>query len=267
MTGPSLQEQIEAAEAYETLLVPGLTGEWACRVADAAAIQPGDRVLDVACGTGALTRAVMSRTGSGSGIAGVDAGAGMLEVARRLAPDPDFRQATAEALPFPDGSFDALVSQFGLMFFGDRSRALREALRVLVPGGRLAVAVWDRLESMPAYGEEVALVERIAGAHAAYPLRAPFALGDREALVRLFEASGAARVNATTSGGTARFASLRIMIEADLRGWLPVMGVVLAEAQIAQILREAEDALARYVGADGTLAFDTSVHIVTGTRP
>src|SRR5262245_28122156 len=95
MTGPSLQEQIEAAEAYETLLVSGLTGEWASRVADAAEIRSGDRVLDVACGTGALTRAVMSRTGSGSGVAGVDAGAGMLEVARRLAPDADFRQATA----------------------------------------------------------------------------------------------------------------------------------------------------------------------------
>jgi ubiquinone/menaquinone biosynthesis C-methylase UbiE len=267
MTGPSLQEQIEAAEAYEALLVPGLTGEWASRVADAAAIQPGDRVLDVACGTGALTRAVALRTGAGGRVVGVDAGAGMLEVARRLAPNADFRQATAETLPFADGSFDALVSQFGLMFFGDRPRALREALRVLVPGGRLAIAVWDRLESMPAYGEEVALVERIAGAHAAHPLRSPFALGDREALQRLFDESGVARVQATTSGGTARFASLRIMIEADLRGWLPVMGVVLPEPQIAQILREAERALARYVGADGTVAFGTSVHIVTGTRP
>ena len=267
MSGPSLHEQIEAAEAYEALLVPALTGEWASRVADAAAIQPGDRALDIACGTGALTREVASRAGSGGTVAGVDAGAGMLEVARRLAPNVDFRQATAETLPFPDGSFDVVVSQFGLMFFGDRARALREALRVLVPGGRLAIAVWDRLESMPAYGEEVTLVDRTAGAHAAHPLRAPFVLGDREALARLFEESGVARVRATTSRGTARFATLRIMIEADLRGWLPVMGVVLTEPQIAQILREAEESLARFVGPDGTIAFDTSVHIVTGMRP
>jgi len=266
MCGPSLQEQIDAADAYEALLVPALTGEWATRVADAAAIRPGNSVLDVACGTGALTREVASRAGVGGTVAGVDAGAGMLEVARRLAPNVDFRQATAETLPFPDGSFDAVVSQFGLMFFSDRQRALREALRVLVPQGRLAVAVWDGLESMPAYGEEVALVERIAGSQAAYPLRAPFALGDRQALMRVFEESGVARVHATTSRGTARFATLRIMIEADLRGWLPVMGVVLPEAQIAQILREAEEALARYVGPDGTVAFGTSVHIVTGTR-
>jgi SAM-dependent methyltransferase len=266
MGGPSLREQIAAADAYETLLVPALTGQWASRVADAAAIHPGDRVLDVACGTGALTRAVASRAGADGTVAGVDSGAGMLEVARQLAPTLDFRQAAAETLPFPDGSFDAVVSQFGLMFFSDQPRAIREALRVLLPQGRLAIAVWDRLDSMPAYGEEVALVDRIAGPHAAHPLRAPFALGDRPALVRLFEESGVARVQATTSRGTARFASLRIMIEADLRGWLPVMGVVLSEAQIARILHEAEGTLERYVGPDGRVAFETSVHIVTGTR-
>lgn len=71
----------------------------------------------------------------------------MLAVARQLEPAVDWREGFAESLPFPDESFDAVVSQFGLMFFTDRRQALREMLRVLVPGGRLAVAVWDSLEN------------------------------------------------------------------------------------------------------------------------
>src|SRR5262245_6199314 len=106
------------------------------RLADAVRIRPGERVLDVACGTGVLARQAASRVGSEGSVAGVDPSPGMLAVAKRLAPAIAWRQGTAEALPFEDGSFDAVVSQFGMMFFADRGRAIREMLRVLIPGGR-----------------------------------------------------------------------------------------------------------------------------------
>lgn len=263
----ALQTQIDAAEAYEALMGPALFAEWAAKVADAARIAPGDRVLDVACGTGILTREASTRAGTAGLVAGLDPGPGMLAVARRIAPAVTWREGVAEALPFSDDSFDVVVSQFGLMFFSDRRAALREALRVLRPGGRLVIAVWDSLERIPAYAAEVALLERIAGRQAADAVRAPFVLGDREALAALFEESEVADVVVTTDRGTARFPGIRVMVGADLRGWLPVVGIVLPEDQIARILDEAGHVLAPYVRADGTVAFETSAHIVTGIRP
>lgn len=223
-------------------------------------------MLDVACGTGILAREAASRTGSTGFVAGLDPGPGMLEAAKQLAPAVEWRQGVAESLPFQDHSFDAVVSQFGLMFFSDRREALRQALRVLAPQGCLAVAVWDTLDNIPAYAAEVKLLERLAGRLAADAVRAPFVLGDRQDLAALFEDAGVASVEVTTEQGRAQFPSARVMVEADLRGWLPVMGVVLPEEQIARILEEAELVLEPYVNADGTVAFDTSVHIVTGTR-
>jgi len=266
MNAPIPQAQIDAARAYEALMVPALFGPWAAKVADAAQIRPGQRVLDVACGTGILAREAAARTGPTGFVAGLDPSPAMLEVASHLAPAVDWRQGVAESLPFPDQFFDAVVCQFGLMFFRDRRAALRQAVRVLTPEGCLAVAVWDLLDHIPAYAAEVALVERLAGRQAADALRAPFVLGDRQELMTLFAAAGVASVDVATEHGRAQFPSVRVMVEADLRGWLPVMGVVLPEEQMASILAQAEWVLRPYVTAAGTAAFDTSVHIVTGKK-
>ncbi len=266
MSDDTLRAAIEAGKAYESLMVPALFGEWAPRVADAARIRPGQRVLDVACGTGVLAREALSITGPTGRVAGVDPSPGMLGVARQLSPTVDWRQGVAEALPFADESFDVVVSQFGLMFFEDRSESLRQALRVLRPKGRLAYAVWDSLGNMPAYAAEVALLERLAGGPAADAVRAPFLLGDRHELASLFARAGAISVDVTTRQGTARFPSVRVMVEADIRGWLPVMGVALAEDQVSAILEAAEHALERYVTRSGAVVFDSSAHLVTGMK-
>jgi SAM-dependent methyltransferase len=266
MTNPALQDQIAAARAYEALHVPALFGQWCGPILDAAGAEPGQRVLDVACGTGVLGRAAVARVGSTGYIAGVDPDPGMLAVAGQLSPAVDWRQGVAESLPWPDRSFDAVVSQFGLMFFTDRVRALREMLRVLAPGGRIALAVWDQLENTAAYPIEVGLLERIGGQGAADALRAPFVLGDIADLRGLFERAGATSIGITTRSGTARFPSVRAMIEADLRGWLPLMGVTLEEDQISRILEQAETALREYVAADGRVEFDLPAHIVTATK-
>ena len=267
MSEPEQAAQIEAANAYEALFVPALFQQWAPKVADAAKIQPGERVLDVACGSGILAREVASRTGTTGSVIGLDPSPGMLAVAKRLAPEVEWRRGTAESLPFPDESFDAVVSQFGLMFFVDRHQAIREMLRVLSSGGRLAVAVWDSLDNMPAFATEVALLDRMAGRRAADALRAPFLLGDRKDLAALFEEAGLASTEITTHHGTAQFPSVRTMVEADLRGWLPVMDVTLTEEQIARILREAEHVLSSYVTGEGLVRFDAPAHLVTATKP
>lgn len=267
MTESIPQDQLDAARAYEALMVPALFGEWAPRVADAVPIQSGQRIMDVACGTGILARTLASRMSTGGGhIVGIDPAEGMLAVARQSQPVVEWLNGVAESLPASDESIDILVSQFGLMFFEDRHEALREALRVLRPGGRLAIAVWDTLEQNPAYADEANLVERLAGVPAANAIRAPFVLGNRVELQSLFENAGVESVNITTRKGGARFPSVRAMVEADLRGWLPLLGINLAEELIETILQEAERVLAPYVASDGSASFETSAHIVTGTR-
>lgn len=267
MSEPALQAQIDAARAYEALFVPALFGQWAPTVAGAARIQPGQRVLDVGCGTGVLAREVRLRVASEGRVVGLDPNPGMLAVAKESASTVEWREGLAESLPFRDGSFEAVVSQFALMFFTDRSRALGEMLRVLTPGGRLAIAVWGSLDDMPAYASEVALLERMAGRHAADALRAPFVLGDRTELAALFSEVSVAEADITDHQGTARFPSIRAMVEADLRGWLPVMGVLLADELIGRILDTAERALSPYATADGRAAFDVSAHVVTARKP
>jgi hypothetical protein len=131
----------------------------------------------------------------------------------------------------------------------------------------LTFAVWDALDRSPAYEAEVALLERLAGQAAADAVRAPFVLGAPEPLVALLLDAGAAAVDVATHPGTGRFPSVRVMVEADLRGGLPLMGVMLSEAVIASVVDEAERALSSYVTADRVVEFEIAAHILTASKP
>ena len=182
MSESTLKAQIEAARAYEILFVPALFGQWVTTVADASHIQAGQRALDVACGTGVLTREVATRIGKDGYVAGLDPNPGMLSIAKDSASTIDWKQGLAEEIPFPDHSFDAVLSQFGLMFFQDRHKSIREMLRVMKSSGQLAVAVWDSIENISGYSAELALIERFAGKPAGAAVRAPFSLGNQDDL-------------------------------------------------------------------------------------
>ena len=250
-----------AAEVYDAFFVPALFDEWAPRMANAGRLKPGQEVLDVACGTGVLARTAAAR---GAAVIGLDINEAMLAVAARKAPHIKWRQGRAESLPFEDNRFDVVLSQFGLMFFEDRITALREMVRVLRPGGRLVVAVWDSLASTPGYAAMVALLQQLFGEDVANGLKAPFVLGNTAALRALFASAGITQTDVTTQVGTARFPSLRAWIYTEIRGW--VLADALDDAQFARLSEEAEHVLAPFVTADGRIAFDAPAHIVTAVK-
>lgn len=135
-----------AAEQYQRFIVPHYTGPWAEALVDAAELTAGQRVLDVACGTGVVARAAARMVGDEGEVVGLDVNAGMLDVARVV---PSEKGATVQWHEGDVGntgldgeSFDVAVSQQGLQYFPDRPRAFSELHRLLRPDGRLVMSVW-----------------------------------------------------------------------------------------------------------------------------
>ena len=130
------------AELYERHFVPKIGLPCAELLVDAARPAAGERIIDVACGTGVATRLAAERVGPDGKVAGVDGHPGMLAVAQTSTDRPiEWRHATADGLPYGDDSFDVALCSLGLQFFADKTRALAEMRRVIVNGGRLAVGV------------------------------------------------------------------------------------------------------------------------------
>ena len=129
----------EKAGGYDRL-IGHVTNRFAGPLLDAADVMQGTRVLDLATGPGYVAAQAAAR---GASVVGVDVAAAMVSVARRLHPDIDFREANVHELPFEDGSFDAVVGNFLIMHLGRPEEAMAGLVRVLVPGGRIALTAWD----------------------------------------------------------------------------------------------------------------------------
>ncbi|MPZ34699.1 MAG: methyltransferase domain-containing protein [Rhodospirillales bacterium] len=255
----------DPAEVYDELFVPALFAQWGSRMAEAAAIESGQRVLDVGCGTGVLARAAAERVGPKGLVVGLDPNEQMLAVARRKSTGITWQVGRAEAVPFDDASFDAVVSQFALMFFESKPTAIAEMLRVLRPGGRLAIAVWDALERAPGYLALTELLLGLFGSTVAGAMHAPFALGDRRELLRLLAGTEAAGVEVSTQPGIVSFASADAMISTE-RACVWTLGGLLDEQQFALLRQRARDVLQPFIRSDGSVQFDCPAHIVTATR-
>jgi ubiquinone/menaquinone biosynthesis C-methylase UbiE len=129
---------------YERYFVPVIGAPLATDLIDIAGLRPGERVLDVACGTGIVARLAAERVGSTGTVTALDINPAMLAVARSVASPGmsiEWYESSAEAMPLPDEAFDVVLCQLGLQFFPDRLAALREMQRVLAPGGRLVICV------------------------------------------------------------------------------------------------------------------------------
>ncbi len=194
MPDPTWQRDRASAEAFQGCAVPYLLGPWVGDLIEAAKIRPGARILDVACGTGAVSRPVASSAGSSGSVVGLDVNSEMLAVARQSTPGRGaaIRWVAGDAviLPFAGSSFDVVLCQQGLQFFPDRPRALLELKRVLAPSGVVAMAVWGRLALNPYPAAMARAADRHLGEEIGTQLRTAFALGDPGELRGLIVGAG-----------------------------------------------------------------------------
>ena len=253
------------ADVYDEQFVPALFSQWGPVLCSAAGVAAGQRVLDVACGTGALTVAVADRVLPDGAAIGLDANSEMLAVARRKHGAIQWHEGRAESLPFDDATFDAVVSQFGLMFFDDRIAALREMRRVLRPGGRLAVAVCDAMDHSPGYASFAALLDRLFGKRIGDAFRAPFVLGNTDALRALCVDAGISAANIVQRKGSVRFKSIDALVSTE-RACVWTLGGALDEGQFERLRREAQSTFAPFVDASGMVAFEMPALIITAAR-
>lgn len=267
MDSGATQEELEAGRGYEALFVPSVFAPWTRHLIAGAGVEERSHVLDVACGSGVLTRHAHARSGQFGRVVGIDPAPGMLAAAREAEPDIEWYLGSAESLPFDESAFDCVVSQFGMMFFQDRQGASDEMFRVTKPGGRLAVAVWNSIEHNRAYGDIIAVLDEQVSTAAGDALRMPYSLGNPEEVMGIFSQSGFRDIAFDTTTEQARFPSSRTMVEAELRGWLPLFGINLSEEKIADVLVQSDSKLSKYAAPSGEAVFPTSAHIVTARKP
>jgi SAM-dependent methyltransferase len=179
------------AETYETYMVPAFFSPLATHVLAVAQPQPGERVLDAACGTGIVARRVAALFGTQGQVVGLDLNPAMLTVARAVATREgltvDWREGRVESLPFPDANFDLVVCQHGLQYVPDRAAAITELRRVLRPGGRVVVSVQQPIETRPFDLRLDAVLQAQLGVAA---VRQIYALSNTEELRTLLAGAG-----------------------------------------------------------------------------
>jgi ubiquinone/menaquinone biosynthesis C-methylase UbiE len=172
-----------AAENYQKFFVPVIGGPFAGALVDAAALQPGERVLDVACGTGTIARLAAERVGAAGSVSALDVHGGMLAVARSIpsAHPIKWYETAAESMPLPDESFDVVLCGLSLQFFADKPAALREMRRVLRRGGRVCLSTPVPNAVMNLFDRAVARhisEDASAFVHAVFSLNDPRELND-----------------------------------------------------------------------------------------
>ena len=255
-----------APENYERYLVPSIFGPWAIDLISLAAPQPGDRVLDVACGTGVVARLCAAHVGTRGKVVGLDINPGMVATARSLPSAPGvscaWLEGSAVAMSLPDAAFDLVVCQQGLQFFPDRPAALREMRRVLVSGGRLAVSVWRAIQHSPGFAFLAEMLEQHIGPEAATTMRAPFSLPDAEELRTLIARAGFRDVTIHSASKILRFPSPEEFIQRYVSG-SPLAGPVAQASDVARsaLLEDMRRGLRRYTHGDG-VAFPIEAHLV-----
>ncbi|MCQ3938619.1 MAG: SAM-dependent methyltransferase [Chloroflexi bacterium] len=253
------------AELYEKFYGPAIFQPLAEILVEFAAPKPGERVLDLACGTGLVARRAAPLIGAGGKLLAVDINPAMLEVARRQPAASgaaiEWLEGDATRIDLPNHEFDLIFCQQGLQFFSDRLAALQRMKGLLAPGGRVALATWQEIEQHPIFAEFAKVESRhLAPLGVSYDdLVAPFSLGKAEQVRALLEEAGFSRIQIAPATVETRFHSP----ETFARNMETAYGAVIPafvedRAAFMQFLdaveRETQDLVRRYT-QDGMVRF------------
>lgn len=260
------------AEAYQAFMVPTMFQPWSVELLDRVAPAPGERVLDVACGTGVVSRGAAERVGPGGEVIGLDISPAMLAVARSVSlldgARLDWRQGCAEALPFHDGTFDVALCQQGVQFFADRRAGVREMQRVLRPGGRIGVSVWLGPGHQSVKGALLVALGRWFGEGAMLP----YSFGEADSLRALFVDAGFHTIEIEvvrrqmTAPSEEEFIAMTVM---GASAAVPALANATSDERAAAI-RSLRDEIAPELAAvtdHGGLKYPMESHILTATKP
>lgn len=256
-----------APQNYERYFVPAIGEPLAVDLLRVAALRPGERVLDVGCGTGIVTRLAAERVGPDGVVRGLDVNPGMLAVARSVTP-PDagieWHEGSAESMPFPDETFDVVLCQMSLQFVEDRAGALREMWRVLVPGGRVALNLPG--PTSPVFRVLADAMGRHISPEATGFVEVVFSLHDVDELRDLLASAGFREAEADADVRT-----LSLTAPGDFL-WqyvysTPLAGIVAGSEEDARAALETEvvEAWREFEGEDG-LEFEQRIVVATGLK-
>jgi ubiquinone/menaquinone biosynthesis C-methylase UbiE len=266
------QQDAAAPELYERHLVPAITAVWAADLIARSAIVPGERVLDVACGTGIVASLAAERVGSSGHVAGLDINSAMLAVARRKQPSAgasaiEWVDGSALAMPFDDAQFDVVLCQLGLQFFPDQPRALAEMRRALRPGGRCALSVFGPIENTPAAHALVDALDAVFGPTASLTKRSEHQLADPALLRALFKEAAFEDIRIEPVVQIIRFPSVRDYAELQIVA-TPMAALVADRSEpernalIDAVAGKMANALRAFT-AEGGLAFPQEAYVAT----
>jgi ubiquinone/menaquinone biosynthesis C-methylase UbiE len=259
------QVQGTEAELYERHVVPAVTALWAADLVARADVRPGDRVLDVACGTGVVARTARDRVGSDGTVTGLDINPAMLAVARSRGEGVDFVQGSALALPFADAGFDVVLCQLGLQFFPNRASALAQMRRVLAEGGRLGASVYGPIEHNPGTLALAQALDHHLGTGASQTKRAEHVLAYATLLEKLASDAGFRDITVTTETKLVRFASPAEWVSVQLTATplASLLAARLARPRMTErITTSVVEALQPYE-VEGGLEFPQEAHVLT----
>lgn len=258
------------ADVYETYFVPGMFRPLSRALLPLAAAKSGDRLLDLACGTGIIARQVAPVVGAEGRVVALDLRQAMLDVASKLTVPYgaaiEWVQGDATKLDFAKGTFDIVVCQQGLQFFPDRPAALAEMKRVLRPGGRVVIAVWEALEKQSMWNDVLAIEQKHVAALGVptSDMVVPFSLSDANELRRLLEGAGLHDIEITSKAIEADFPA-KGLTEYSLQAYAAVMPQIANDpaafrAFVDAVVRDSEEVHRPYE-QDGRLRFPMHTHV------
>jgi ubiquinone/menaquinone biosynthesis C-methylase UbiE len=250
-------------EIYERVLVGPLFRPFAEQLVARLALRPGDRLIDVAAGTGIVARIARERLGPEARIVGVDVAPAMLAVARAVDPTIDWRAGNAASLPVAAAEqFTVLTCHQGLQFMPDKAAAIREMRRALAPGGRVGIATWRSLQELPRMLELNAIAER----HVGQVVDSRHSFGDANALQRLLSDGGFSDISVETVTHDVQFAEGALFARLNAMAVIGMSdkGKPMSEAERGElaglVAAESEDVVAKAT-KDGLFTLPLSTNI------